>query len=274
MATVLAISSQVARGHVGLSAIVPVLWALGHDVIALPTTVLSNHPGHAHLAGTGIEAGALQAMLDALERNGWLAGIDAVLTGYLPTARHVELAAGAVASARRHRRDCLYLCDPILGDDPKGLYIAREAADAIRDRLLPLADCATPNRFELAWLTGHGADGVDGAVGAARRLGPGIVLATSVPAGERRIANIHVSQTGALQAIVDRHARVPNGTGDMMSALLLHGLVSGETAERQLARSVGAIEAVVAASDGRDELALIASRPHWLEPRPASVGRV
>ena len=30
--------------------------------------------------------------------------------------------------------------DPILGDEPKGLYIAQEAAEAIRDLLVPRAD--------------------------------------------------------------------------------------------------------------------------------------
>ena len=46
MARILAISSQVVRGHVGLSAIVPALQRLGHEVLPIPTIILSNHPGH------------------------------------------------------------------------------------------------------------------------------------------------------------------------------------------------------------------------------------
>ena len=84
MARVLAVSSQVVRGHVGLSAAVPALQRLGHEVWPVPTIVLSNHPGHPHAAGTEIEPGVLDAMLDALDRNGWLGEVDAVLTGYLP----------------------------------------------------------------------------------------------------------------------------------------------------------------------------------------------
>ena len=45
------------------------------------------------------------------------------------------------------------LVDPVLGDAGR-LYVAQETAEAIRDRLIPLADIATPNLFELGWLTG------------------------------------------------------------------------------------------------------------------------
>ena len=89
---VLAISSEVARGHVGNSAARFALNRLGHQVIALPTVMLSNHPGHSHVAGTRIEPDTLRRMLDALDKNGWLAEVDAVLTGYLPTAEHVAVA--------------------------------------------------------------------------------------------------------------------------------------------------------------------------------------
>jgi pyridoxine kinase len=90
MGRYLVISSQVAHGHVGLSAIVPALQAMGHEVIALPTILLSNHPGHAKVAGFKVEPSVLGQMLDALEANGRLKRVDAVLTGYLPTVDHVR----------------------------------------------------------------------------------------------------------------------------------------------------------------------------------------
>ena len=96
MARIMVISSQVARGHVGLSAIVPACQALGHEVIALPTILLSNHPGHPHASGERIAPAALERMLDALDANSWLSDIDAVLTGYLPSAEHVQFAVEAV----------------------------------------------------------------------------------------------------------------------------------------------------------------------------------
>ena len=139
MPRVLAISSHVACGHVGLAAIVPALQALGHDVIALPTVLLSNHPGHAHVAGARVDPDQLRRMLGALEANGWLGDIDAVLTGYLPSVEHVRFAADAVAAVTQANPRAIVLVDPILGDDPKGLYIDVTAAAAIRDTLLPAA---------------------------------------------------------------------------------------------------------------------------------------
>ncbi len=57
MARILAISSHVAHGHVGLGAIVPALNRLGHEVIALPTVLLSNHPRHKQCAGEPVAPG-------------------------------------------------------------------------------------------------------------------------------------------------------------------------------------------------------------------------
>lgn len=276
MARVLAISSQVARGHIGLSAIVPVLHALGHEVVALPTVVLSNHPGHAHAAGTRIEAPTLREMLQALDRNGWLAGIDAVLSGYLPTAEHGRLVEHAVGAARARNERCLYLCDPVLGDDPKGLYIPEAAAVTIRERLVPMADCVSPNRFELAWLTGKAVDGVGDAICAARALAAGIVFATSIPADASRgeLANLRVQGSSAMAIRVRRLEQVPNGTGDMMSALILAAILEGRGAEMQLVAAVSGVEAAIAASRDCDELALVASRATWSAPPHIEVERL
>ena len=100
MARVLAISSFLAHGRVGLGAGVPVLQALGHEVIQLPTVILSNHPGHAAVAGQTIAPDHLGAMLAALQTNGWLADIAAIVTGYLPAPGHVQFAAEAVRLVR------------------------------------------------------------------------------------------------------------------------------------------------------------------------------
>jgi pyridoxine kinase len=53
--------------------------------------VLSSHPGHGRSAGERIAPAIIEEMVDALDANGWLAGVDAVLTGYLPTAGHVAM---------------------------------------------------------------------------------------------------------------------------------------------------------------------------------------
>ena len=233
MARILAISSQVVSGHVGLSAIVPALQHLGHDVLALPTVLLSNHPGKHAASGTRIDPEALELILATLDQLGQLDGIDAVLTGYLPSAAHVTAAANAIKRCRSKAQDTLVLCDPIIGDDPKGVYVEAAAAAAIRDQLVPIADIITPNRFELAWLTGHPVIDQPSAATAAATLGGRLVVATSIPAPEDRLANIVISAQGTHQSSVPRRPLAPNGTGDLLSAFFLSAyLATGHDAAR------------------------------------------
>jgi pyridoxine kinase len=271
MARILAISSAVARGHVGLAAIVPALQRLGHDVTALPTMLLSNHPGHAHFAHCRVEPADLGRMLDSLDANGWLEEIDAVLTGYLPTREHVAFAASAIERARARNASVLVCCDPILGDDPKGLYIDERAAMTIRDKLLSIADVVTPNRFELAWLSGHTVDGIESAIAAARSLPAGCTLATSIPAGMSRLASLLVEGERAYACTVLRLAEVPHGTGDLMTALYLGTRLNGVAGRDCLATSASGVEAAITASLGAGELRLVASAEAWSKPKPLPV---
>jgi len=271
MARILAISSQVARGHVGLSAIVPTLQRLGHEVTALPTILLSNHPGHAKVAGQQVAPDLLRRVLDALEANGWLSETDAVITGYLPSISHVEVAIDAIGRVTSNRSDARILVDPVLGDEPKGVYIDRSAAERIRDELVPLADTVTPNAFELGWLTSIAITSIAGALGACEALTPRYVLATSVP-GDRQteLENLLFERgTGkALACTVTRQDRVPNGTGDFLSALYLgHGL-RGMAAGDALAVSIGGVDAAIKASVGHDELQLASSQAAWADAGP------
>lgn len=270
MARVLAISSQVARGYVGLAAIVPALQRLGHDVIALPTILLSNHPAHPIASGDQVSPDLLRRMLDALDANGWLRGIDAILTGYLPSSAHVQFAVEAVLRVREHSARLRVLVDPVLGDEPKGVYIDAAAAAHIRDDLAVLADIATPNAFELGWLAATRIASADDAVKAAEILAPPQMLATSVPAAEGALANVLIDKDSneIFVAEVTRKARVQNGTGDLLSALYLGHCLRGTTASEGFALAVAGVDAAIAASTGQDELALVASSSAWADPQP------
>jgi hypothetical protein len=187
MARILALSSWVAAGHVGLSAATPALQRLGHEAMALPTIVLSNHKAWPACAGAPIPPGQLSAMLGALDANGWLAGLSALLVGYLPTADHAAFAAEAIGTARARSPDLRVVVDPILGDDPKGLYLPEPAAEALAATVAPLADILTPNRFELSWLAGRPIrDEADAAAAAAAALAAPLVLVTLAAFRRRR----------------------------------------------------------------------------------------
>ena len=256
MRRVLALSSYVARGAVGLQASLPPLRQLGIDVIGLPTILLSNHPGHARFAGAAVAPDLLADMIEALEANGWLCDVDAVLTGYLPTAAHAALAREMVERVRKQSPCATYLCDPVLGDDPDGLYIARAAAEAVRDQLVPIADVITPNRFELAWLSGRDVTGPESAFAAARALTDARVAATSIADGPDRLANLFVTPSATWVCRSERLADVPHGTGDLFAGLLLASLTSGATDNAALACATGGVAFAVQRSQGAQDLAM------------------
>lgn len=264
MARVLAISSQVVRGHVGLSAIVPALQRLGHEVLAIPTVLLSNHPGHKRAAGMRIEVNTLMSMLDVLDANGWLTGIDAVMTGYLPTEAHVGFAVRAIERSRSRLSRPLVIVDPVAGDDPRGLYIAEDAAAALRSRLVPLADVVTPNRFELSWLSGEAVEDAASAVKAAQRLAPATIVATSVPDGTGSIANVCVGAAVRAVCRVERAATAPNGTGDLLSGLFAGNVLNGRGYAEAMAHAVAGVQRAVAASVDANDLVLTGiGRDDW-----------
>lgn len=266
MATVLCFSSQVARGAIGATAARIALEGLGHAVWCLPTVVLSNHPGHARWAGLTLPPADLRLMLDALVENAWLAEIDAVLTGYLPSVAHADLACEIIERLRAVRPDALVMCDPTFADAPKGLYIDARAARAIAQRVLPRADIVRLNAFELAWLTNRALRDTNDAVTAARSLPPQHILVTSVAAAQTRLANVLLWRERAWCACVTARPSVPHGTGDLLNGLFLGHLLRQDIApDRALARALGALESVLDASSGHDELQLAGrSRDRWL----------
>lgn len=248
MRRVLAISSFVAKGSVGLQATLPAFASAGIAAISIPTIVLSNHPGFRACAGTAIACDTLNAILDALDANGWLGAIQAIFTGYLPSAEHARFARSAVERIRSANPSALYLADPVLGDDPSGLYVGRETAVAVRDTLLPLASITTPNRFELAWLSGLEVTDRDTACEAARKLGAASVAATSIPAGSEYIENVLLTGGEPYVETVKRLADAPHGTGDYFAGVLLAQMLNGFDTATALSNATRQTERVLLAS--------------------------
>lgn len=271
MGQILVISSWVSRGHVGLGASLPVLQGLGHETMALPTVVLSNHPGHRHVAGASVPVAQLEAMLSALAANGWLRAVDAVLTGYVPSAGHVGFAAATIARVRTENPAVQVCCDPVLGDDPDGLYVPADVAAAVKEELVHLADFVTPNRFELAWLTGLPVRNASEARSAALALGCPLTLATSVPAAAQTLGNIAVTRDAAWLAATPLRSGVPHGTGDALAAAFLAERLEGAAVQTALAGATGRLDALITSSLGHDELQFATSRGLWLRGPAADV---
>ena len=78
-----------------------------------------------------------------------------ILIGFLPKPAYVDIVATQLQEFKG-----IVLLDPVIGDYQKGLFVSQETARAIRDRLLPIAQVITPNRFEAEVLIGSGDRGM------------------------------------------------------------------------------------------------------------------
>lgn len=273
--TVLSIQSQVARGHVGNSAAQFALQRVGITCWAVPTIILSRHKAHRGWRGWQPSSRELADVLAALESDHGFAALTGLLTSYLPTPAMIRCAARTVASARRQAPGLDYLLDPVFGDYPGGFYLPETCARAIASHLLPGADIATPNRFELAWLTDMPADDPGSAAAAAAGLAGRMrapatawVLCSSVPCGPDSIGTLLHCAGRAWLAETPILRVAGHGAGDLLAAMLLAHRLRGAPPPVALGAAVSAVFAVLEAAAGAHSGAidLVASQAALLDP--------
>lgn len=256
---VIVISSHVARGSVGNRAAVFALETLGFPVWAVPTVILPWHPGHGPATRIVPDPQQFSALMKDLERAPWLGEVAGVLSGYLGDASQVEAVAALVGAVRARNPKAVYICDPVLGD-LGGLYVPEAQAVALRDRLIPIADIATPNRYELEFLSGSSSlDDIAKTARAASRLGPAKMLVTSAPALlSGSTGNLLVTPSATLLAEHRIIERPPNGLGDLTAALFLARLLAGQPLDKALQSTTASVFEILArtAKRGGDELQL------------------
>ena len=235
---VLSIQSWVSYGHVGNASAVFPLQRLGAEVWAINTVQFSNHTGYGHWTGDVYTGQSVRDLVDGIAARDAFRRCDAVLSGYVGGADIGDAILHAVSSVRRANPAAVYCCDPVIGDTDTGVYVRPGIEDFLRDRALPAADIATPNRFELERLTGLDCGTLHGAKQAVLRLrpvlradGPACVLLTSLETDETPDGCIDMLTFEAGQFHLLRTPRLRiavNGAGDAIAALFLfHRLRSG-----------------------------------------------
>jgi pyridoxine kinase len=252
---VLVISSQVAAGSVGSSAVAPALLSLGVVPIVVPTIILSNHPGHGRPEGLAIPAVTLRAMLDRLFELGLLADCRCILTGYFAQREQVEVAADFITIFGARSPRPYFLCDPVIGDDDE-LYVKEETAEAIRNRLVPMARGVTPNAFEAGWLLGVTIRNLADAESAARHWTNKDVVVSSIPEGRGRLATALFAGGKSVVASRVRLPNVPHGTGDLLSGLLAGHIARGDALDTSFSDAMRALDNTISASRDSDCLDL------------------
>ena len=245
---VIAISSHVMRGAVGNRVVAFALEAMGHPVWSVPTVVLPWHPGQGPSTRMVFPDDLFDKAIDDLIGSPWTDEVRAVVSGYFGSARQAEAVARLVLALREKKPDLIYICDPVLGDDG-GLYVPQSTAAAIRDHLIPIASIATPNRFELGWLSGNSLSTNNDIVSAVEALGLNRCVVTSAFAFmAESVANLLVIDQKAIMAEHRKIGSSHSGTGDLFAAAFLGRLLSGASEERALQLASSSVFEIVARS--------------------------
>lgn len=261
---VISIQSQVVHGHVGNSAAVYPMQAEGVTVAAVPTALLSNHPHYPTMRGTVLDSELVADLLRGVEERGLVDRASVLLTGYLgspATARHV---ARFAADARTHNPNLVYLCDPVMGDEDLGVFVADGLTEIFRDQLVPLASIITPNQFELALLTGITVHDEAGFLKAGRAIvannSPAMIATgcTLVDTPDGEVETILCDKGLVTRIATPRLPIRPCGTGDLLGGLVAAHLAKGAAVETALRRAVEGTFRVLEHTHqaGSDELCL------------------
>lgn len=267
---IISIQSQVVHGHVGNSAALLPMQAHGIAVAAVPTTLLSNHPHYPTMRGRVLEVELVADLLRGVEERGLVESARCLVTGYLGSVENGKAVADFVARAKARNPDLTYVCDPVIGDEDLGIFVADGLPQLIRDRLVPHADVMTPNQFEFGLLAGQPLRSSEALRQAAARLRgriavTGCMLADTPP---DHVETIAIVGAAAWRVTTPCLPVRPAGTGDLFTGLLAAGLAKGAAFPDAVAGAVSSTYDVleITAATGSREMCLVEALANLTRP--------
>ncbi|NEV78374.1 pyridoxal kinase [Rhodopseudomonas sp. BR0C11] len=276
--SIISIQSQVAHGHVGNSAAVLPMQAHGLNVAAVPTTLLSNHPGLGSTRGRVLDAELVGELLRGIEERGLIETSRYIVSGYLGSRANGEVVAAFVKRARQLNPAITYICDPVMGDSHVGVFVPDDVAACICNELVPLADLLTPNQFEAGLIAGHPLatwSELKVTVDKMQAWRGARVVVTScrlVDTPDGTLENIVFEGMNSTRLPSPRLELAAAGTGDLYTGLLIAGLARGlslvDAARRAAAIVLDVLKRTIAAGEREMQLASVidALNPAFGEP--------
>lgn len=236
MKTVLLLGDLTGRSRVALRMLCAVLEARGHEVLMLPTALISNTLNLGRYAALDT-TDYLLSSLRVWEELGL--DVDLAYIGYITGVEQAERLAETADKLRQ--KGVPVVLDPILGDGGRKYNaVTEEQVEGMR-LLMRHADLMTPNWTEAGLLLNE--EEPDGTALAARLAQNGCaVLVTSAQMRDGQDAVLGCTPEGAFAL---PFGRVPGhrwGTGDLFTGLLIDGLLAGrpiEEAAREAVAGVG-----------------------------------
>ena len=245
-------------GGGSLSAVIPILSAMGIQVCSLPTAILSTHTGgfsDFHFRDLTEDMRKIIAHWQRLSLS--FAGI---YSGFLGSVEQLAIVRDFIAAFRTD--GTLVVVDPVLGDDGR-LYDTMDPAmvDGMRD-LIASADVITPNITEAGLLLGESGpvdmsrkDEIKNWARALADLGPGCVIVTSVPEdlGHGTSVVAYDKGTGRFWKVACPYipACYP-GTGDIFASVICGSLLQGDSLPLSLDRAVQFVSMAIRTTFGHN----------------------
>lgn len=233
---VLLINDLAGYGKVALSAMIPVLSHMQHEVCSLPTALVSNtlDYGKFEILET---IDYMKNTLQVWDQLGFQ--FDAVSTGFILSKPQTELVLDFCCAQKQ--KGTLIFTDPIMGDEGKLYNGVGEETVSLMRQLIGAADYIVPNYTEAAYLAGmpYCREGCTrqelyDMAAALHGMGAGSVLITSarmlVDGGNP------IQCVAGYDAAADRYFILPYeelpvrfpGTGDIFSAVFMGHILKGE----------------------------------------------
>lgn len=231
---VAAIHDMSGVGRVSLTAVIPVLSAMGIQTCPLPTAILSSHTQYPHFSFIDLTDNMVSMI------NEWKAldlRFDAIYSGYLGSTRQIEILENFLKDFRRE--DTLVVVDPVLGDNGKLYATFDETMIKGMQQLVRSADVITPNLTEAFALldrpykTEITTDELKATLRDLAKMGPKTVIITSVPIeGDEQHTSVcaYDTETDRFWRVTCQYmpAHYP-GTGDTFTSVLTGALLQGDS---------------------------------------------
>lgn len=247
--TALTIAGSDSGGGAGIQADLKAFSALGVYGCSVITALTAQNT-QAVTGVMDVPADFIAAQIDAVFTD---INVHAVKIGMLSIPETIETVA---AGLERHGAKNIVL-DPVMVAKSGDALLQPHAVEAVRDRLLPLADMITPNLPEAATLLGaEPVTEVDQMEETARQLlalGPKAVLLKGGHLTGGESPDILVTASGA-EAFESRRIETRNthGTGCTLSSSIAAGLAKGNSLRDAVAEAKTFIGAAISAADALD----------------------
>jgi pyridoxine kinase len=240
---VCAVHDLAGLGHVSLNEVISIMTNMGHQVVSLPTAVLSSNTAYKNFRFVDL-TDQMQGFVDHWKELDIV--FDAIYSGFLGSPKQIDIVKNLINDFANP--NLFVVVDPVFGDDGE-LYSSFDSSmvDAMRE-LVKSADIITPNLTEAAFLLEENYPefiDLETAKAWCKRLaefGPKVVVLTSVPEDilhkRTSVVAYNKEEKRFWKVTCDYIPASYPGTGDAFTSVLLGSLMQGDSLPIALDRAV------------------------------------